>query len=279
MDDEPVKRHKRGRQRDDGDDESSNNPPESKRTKQQGDENERRAIEDMPKYFERAVETGRSYVKLANPDNQLRFPILPTAYNGLGIGTLETVGLSQSGSSTPTPLQMDALLGLAGLQNAYVLSKDRFEEYKYRFPEFHRAYIFDAQAAAWVYYFNRAFKAHQDYYRHDVENRDYFEYPCPPHYIHRSDEWMKRVEDLLKHHGSLATAFPGYGMQAWPSSQVMRGVNIEARYYGSISEFKEMENDRSIMSFFKGPKIKPRIFKRKKAAERKIPGMLVWLAE
>jgi hypothetical protein len=255
------------------------NPPESKRTKFEDDELKRKALaEDMTIYLNYAVYLGHVYARLINHrSHQLRFPILPVANNGIGIHQLAFIS-SQNlvAADQPPQLQMDALLGLAGLPFYYSMAEDRFEEYKYRFPEFHRAYMFDAQAATWVFYFNRAFKAYEDSYREDPDKRAKFEYPVPPHYINRLDEWVKRVEALLSKHGSLSSVFPGYGYQLWPASSHLSNPEVGVRYHGSILEFKTYEEARRKVLSFMAAKKEPLIFKRAKAFEVDRRGILVW---
>lgn len=250
------------------------NPPESKKSKTEDDELKRSALaEDMDTYFKYTVKLGHIYARLImHRSHQLRFPILPVANNGIGIHQLAT----KASEGQLPPLQMDALLGLAGLPFYYSTAEDRFEEYKYRFPEFHAAYIFDAQAATWVFYFNRAFKAYEDSYREDLVKRAKFKYPVPPHYINRLDDWVKRVEVLLAKHGNLSDVFPGYGYQLWPPSTHFSKPEVGIRYHGSILEFKTYEEARKKILPFMANKKGPLIFARAKTSEARYKGILVW---
>ncbi len=241
---------------DDGDVDVKPNP--SKRNKRDKDEEDRRTQDEgLTLYIANVSELARRYVSLTasligqTSISELRFPVLPMAHNGQGIAKLYTDNVFRQ--NPPQRIQIDSLLGVAGFVytalHSYEIAKDRFEEYTYRYPEFHSAFIKDAQAAAWIFYFNRAFKVHQDVYRSDKAKGNHFEYPCPPQYMNKKDEWMKRVEDVLSLHGSLADAFPGYGYQNWPATRIPSNEGVQVRYYGTPEEFKESETQRKLTTW------------------------------
>jgi len=272
----------------DVDDEDPIVPAPSKRGKNERDEEERiKQNEGLNAYIVNVTELSYRYMALATAGagqtapTQLRYPILPVSHNGQGMTKLQAVPSSAfSRVIAPQRVQLDTRLGVAGLVypnlNSYLEYKDRFEEYIYRYPEINRAFIKDAFATAWIFYFNKAFKVHQDTYRGDKVNGDYFEYSCPPQYIDKKDEWINRVEAVLREYGSLSDAFPGYGYQNWPATRTPPNDGIEVRYYGSVDEYKQWEvKSRLAVWVLKNALTQPRTFVRVKEAENKV-GILFW---